>query len=549
MLKLTDYIGLGNAEYSDELIGLRLSTRLHIGGKAGPSYIDVLLSGVSPLALTNALGLNYIKALGATEQNGIPTPDAPMDIICNNGVLKYGQYGKNLFDKNNTQMAKEWRVENDGKVYKDIGSQTIVIPVQPNTTYTVQADLTGYSPSSPPVGRIVFFTTYPVPNTTVGTVHTQVGSRLPYTFTTGNNTAYVAIWLNRTGNIAQQVWNSAQLEQGSTATEYEPYHFGIHADGTVETINVHGKNLFNKDNVVNGYRINSLGEIVSSSRACYFPVKIKVKNGDTITISGLTSTAAECYTVVYDNAGNRVQTARTRNTTFTIKGQDASYMMFSCDKATTPTVMLEFGSTPTAYEPYYNGGTATAEMLLKVGTYQDNQELLTGNITRNVGIKVLDGTESWIDTAGNAPYRLSIPDMATGATIGKNNVFGFCSHFQAVSNNSSWATYQNMVSAASANASLLFRYQNNTSTLNNFKQYLADQYANGTPVIVVYLIATPTTETVSGQSLTASGNCTVTATGSLDNLELEVSYKQGVVVRIQEASNESLDNQVNVTIS
>ena len=57
MLKLTDYIGLGNAEYSDTFIGLRLSTRLHIGGKAGPSYIDVLLSGVSPLALTNALGL------------------------------------------------------------------------------------------------------------------------------------------------------------------------------------------------------------------------------------------------------------------------------------------------------------------------------------------------------------------------------------------------------------------------------------------------------------------------------------------------------------
>ena len=88
MLKLTDYVGLGAAEYSDELVGLRLSTRLRIGKGAKPSWIEVIISGVSPLALTNAVGLNYVKALGKCEQDGTPSPNAPVDIVCNNGILK-----------------------------------------------------------------------------------------------------------------------------------------------------------------------------------------------------------------------------------------------------------------------------------------------------------------------------------------------------------------------------------------------------------------------------------------------------------------------------
>ena len=41
------------------------------------------------------------------------------------------------------------------------------------------------------------------------------------------------------------------------------------------------------------------------------------------------------------------------------------------------------------------GNTATTEMLLKIGDYQDEQEILSGAVTRKVGIKVLDGTENW----------------------------------------------------------------------------------------------------------------------------------------------------------
>lgn len=473
--------------------------------------------------------------------NAVPTPDNPMDIICNNGVLKYGQYGKNLFDKNNTQMAKEWRVENNGKVYRDIGSQTIVIPVQPNTTYTVQADLTGYNQSSPPVGRIVFFTTYPVPDTTVGTVHTQVGSKLPYTFTTGNNTAYVAIWLNRTGNIAQQVWDSAQLEVGSTATDYEPYHFGIHTDGTQETVTVTGKNLFDKDDTVVGY-LTDQGVLVQNNTGKTSGL-IKVKSGAVYTLK-LYRSSQQILTRVcsYDSDGNFVSllvrdptTAIGYNIdTFTA---DTEYVRISFHTDSTE-VQLELGSTPTDYEPYYNGGTANAEMLLKVGTYQDNQELLTGNITRNVGIKVLDGTESWNKSPTESKFWYQNSDMDYLHET-RNSVHK-CNYYQSQGQIITVSSINNgYVSFSHGNEYRLYIGDNRFTTVADFKQYLAGQYANGTPVIVVYPIATPTTETVSGQSLTASGNCTVTATGSLDNLELEVGYSTGSNVLTISFTNDS----------
>ena len=46
-----------------------------------------------------------------------------------------------------------------------------------------------------------------------------------------------------------------------------------------------------------------------------------------------------------------------------------------------------------------------------------------------------------------------------------------------------------------------FKYTALNGDINAWKQYLADQYAAGTPVIIVYPLETPTTETVAGQTM------------------------------------------------
>ena len=65
-----------------------------------------------------------VNLYGACEQNGTPSPDTPVDIICNNGVLKVNSQGqiyadgtqetvtvtgKNLFDVSDYSASSDWQ--------------------------------------------------------------------------------------------------------------------------------------------------------------------------------------------------------------------------------------------------------------------------------------------------------------------------------------------------------------------------------------------------------------------------------------------------------
>ena len=59
-----------------------------------------------------------------------------------------------------------------------------------------------------------------------------------------------------------------------------------------------------------------------------------------------------------------------------------------------------------------------------------------------------------------------------------------------------------------------------------FGTWLAEQYAQGTPVIVLYPLATNVTEQVTPQALrTAEGTNTVSVTSNVDPVALTVVYK------------------------
>ena len=207
-------------------------------------------------------------------------------------------------------------------------------------------------------------------------------------------------------------------------------------------------------------------------------------------------------------------------------------------------LQIEKGSTATEYQPYYEGGTATAEMLLKVSDYQDVQEILSGAVTRNVGVKVLDGTEANWTKSNNSFANIDLfSDRATG------KVLLLCSHFQ-YDEGSTTNIPNGCVGNALNSQNVYFRYDA-CSTVADWQQWLADQYAAGTPVIVVYPLETPTTESVAGQTLqvTAGDNVLEITQASLGNLELEAQYKAAVQLTIQEVEDANLDNNVEVTIS
>ena len=146
--------------------------------------------------------------------------------------------------------------------------------------------------------------------------------------------------------------------------------------------------------------------------------------------------------------------------------------------------------TPSPTNPVYPTFYQDGDLILRaVGTgnnlVADTYNTETGKITRRIGVKVLDGTEGWNNYATGAGFSLTISDM-----VSQNYGYGFCSHINYTS--SMWI--QGIRFGANNNIIYVCQITNMFSTLTEWKQYLADQYAAGTPVTIYYPLATPTEE-------------------------------------------------------
>lgn len=165
--------------------------------------------------------------------------------------------------------------------------------------------------------------------------------------------------------------------------------------------------------------------------------------------------------------------------------------------------------------------TASVENLFGVGDYKDEQEIISGAVTRACGIKVLDGTEEWTtDTYGG--YRRMVLQEVLNASGDTLSVI--CSHY--VSRSSDARQQPNSIFIASSGKLVIYVDSSQSiTTTDEFNAWLAGQYANGTPVVIVYQLAETTTEQVTGQHLTAKDTATITANSDhISNIELEVEY-------------------------
>lgn len=197
------------------------------------------------------------------------------------------------------------------------------------------------------------------------------------------------------------------------------------------------------------------------------------------------------------------------------------------------------------------GDTASAERLLAIDTYKDTQEVLNGNVTRQIGIVILDGTETWIDDRPNPRFYTVLIPPSIEETVTRS-IPAYCSHFKMLSNGEPFASITigqgYLLRSGQTDTRLYFHLS--LPTLADFKQWLADQYAQGTPVIVVYPLATATTETVTPQpmNIQTGTNVIEITQASLDNLELEAKYLAGAVVSSSLTQSRNLDNSVEVTV-
>lgn len=156
---------------------------------------------------------------------------------------------------------------------------------------------------------------------------------------------------------------------------------------------------------------------------------------------------------------------------------------------------------------------ASVPDLLALTDYVDEADIISGKVTRRCGILVLDGTESWTKAASYNVYSTPVGEARSVS----ERYFALSTHF--VSTNETNANMPaDSIKATDLSSAYAVSIKSATiSTLENWKAYLAAQYANGTPVIVVYPLSAPTTEQVTPQELTtAAGANIITAAGDID---------------------------------
>lgn len=186
------------------------------------------------------------------------------NIKINETAIKIRQSGKNLFDKDNQDMfLKGLTPDNIGKIVVSPTNTstsnylvTIIVPCLPDSTYIISRYVEGKTffvyESSKKDLKVGDNVTFLKRNNNTGIINEKI--------TTGTNAKYLLVKIYNTyvtePNTYNDLISSVQIEKGSTATPYEPYHEPI-----ITPINLQGNILSKVRDVKDILKINRNGEV------------------------------------------------------------------------------------------------------------------------------------------------------------------------------------------------------------------------------------------------------------------------------------------------
>lgn len=448
-------------------------------------YVDIFATSI----------LGY-KIYWNTTQWLTPTPEIPFEV---KGV---GDRTINLFDIANANIVMGAYIEANGSV-SELANAVYTgayIPVKPNTTYTW---------SGKDGGSTINYAIceYDADKTFIER-HSRHTSLDDDTWTTNANTHFLRFNLKKSDTRT-----TLQLEEGSTATSYVPYGYQI-------PVKVNWKNLFDKSLYNNHGWYYSSGVIADSTanatvviraipNKTYYIKHCSVAGGGRVmyTTEENWDAGSSCSWII-GNTSTTVEPNEVQS--FTVPA-DAKWIFLLAGRQATASFQEQLDdymlseeelTTDTPYEPYYN---ATTPIYLSNPLYKlwDYKDILNSDwtITRNVGVKVLDWTEDWqLYTFQwyNTPYLIMNDMIETAAGTSSDNFK--CTHFKYLS--SVWTSDTIWFSVSTMKRMFFKRIYNDT--VENFKAWLAAQYAAGTPVVVYYPLATPVTQTITAPEITLS---------------------------------------------
>jgi hypothetical protein len=244
-------------------------------------------------------------------------------------------------------------------------------------------------------------------------------------------------------------------------------------------------NLFDKT-FASGYNISSNGNPTAyqGDSRCATLEPIDVSNVNNVTFS-FVNTASGVKNFIYSlfngsSLVTRVAGGKSGDTIDVSQGNKLYLCVYSNlvsvnAAETTTKIMLNSGSTALPYEPY--------GIKIQISSAYTTTPIYLGEVptTRRIKKLVLDGTENWNE--GTANYYIFINVQGRGDGIPNSNAL--CTHAEngvVVNNNGTALFFKKSVFVQ--------------SSLADFKTYLQQQYTNGTPVCVWYVLATPETTVV-----------------------------------------------------
>ena len=178
--------------------------------------------------------------------------------------------------------------------------------------------------------------------------------------------------------------------------------------------------------------------------------------------------------------------------------------------------------------PLYVGGVLTTHIYLnaplrKVGNSADYIDFKTQKVVRYIKEQTFDGTENWFYRESDTLlYLTAIPNMASSS-------YCVSTHFLDESRKDTGSTpYVRPVT----NVLRLYQQPSNIlwSSAAEFKAFLTVQKTAGTPLIVDYVLSTPTEESISAAdfSLTAADSINISAGTETAPSKIELEYYQDI---------------------
>ena len=267
-------------------------------------------------------------------------------------------------------------------------------------------------------------------------------------------------------------------------------------NGVNYNLDLKSKQLFDKSTVTNGYRLDGSGNASSSASNEFTSDYIEIAPNTTyIRSSEVTAYTRTCF---YDNSKTFI--SKDDSNQIITTPSNARYLRFSEYNSRLDTIMINEGSTALPYESYYN------YELCKIGDYKDKivNDNGTWKVEKKVGKVVLNGTENWVKRSDISTITTSCFRTDYSTEVSANMVNGtiLLSNMFTCLNNTNDVEHFRYIGAANYRLQLFInksRLSSDDST--GLKTWLSTHNTN-----VYYILATPTTETITNTTLISQLN-------------------------------------------